>query len=612
MSRYKFTYPFSAIVGQEEVKKALLIAFINPNTSGVLLSGEKGTAKSTIVRGLAELFSDLPFIELPLNVTEDRLVGTIDMEQAVSQGVLSLEKGLLEISHGGVVYVDEVNLLSEHIANILLQSQANRELHIEREGFSCCKKAEFSLIGSMNPEEGNLRTQFLDRFGLYVRVKGERDVQTRCEITKRRLEYESDPKAFCEKWQEETGRLKKQVESARNLVKKVKIDDATIKFATHLSLEGHCSGHRAELYLCEVAKALAAIDKRLTVSENDIKEAAKYVLPHRLKEAVAVEELLENDVSESLNTQSQDMEPNPIQQSQADPTQVFPEMENLIPSRDDWQDIEQGYEGLKLTQVCLRGKDHKGSGKRLRVKSYAKRGRYVRSRLPSGKVYDLAFDATLCQAALHPCELKGMKVQVRSEDVREKVREERTGATILFLVDASGSMGAKRRMGAVKGAVLSMLTDAYQKRDSVGIVAFRDDTADCLLNFTRSVDLAQKALRDIKTGGKTPLGAGLLKALDMLKIDRIKNPDSLQYLIVVSDGKANVSFSEVSAFEDALQIAARVATEHINSLVLDTESGLMHFGFSKKLSQALQGDYLKLKEVSQTAIHDSLKHFLMR
>ncbi len=238
----------------------------------------------------------------------------------------------------------------------------------------------------------------------------------------------------------------------------------------------------------------------------------------------------------------------------------------------------------------------------------------MKYRLPKGKTRDIAFDATIRIAACHQKNRnKGtLAVRVNAEDIREKVREKRTGATILFAVDASGSMGAQKRMGAVKGAVLSLLNDAYQKRDSVGIIAFREDKAEVLLNITRSVDLAQRCLKSLPTGGKTPLAIGLERSYEILKTERIKNPDVLQYLILVSDGKANISIKSDNPLQESLAIAEKIRYEGIKSMVIDTESGYIQFGFAKDLADKMESKYLKLENLSQEDIKFNVKELIQR
>ncbi len=609
MGRYDSSFPFAAIEGQEDAKTALLIAAVNPLVGGVLLAGEKGTAKSTLVRGLSALMPNAPFVELPLNITEDRLVGSINIEHAVTEGKATLERGLFALADGGFLYVDEVNLLPEHVANVVIQTAGVGENVIEREGVSFRHDSRFVLIGSMNPEEGALRSQLLDRFGLYVRVKGETDVGMRCSITRKRLEYEKDPAAFRKQWETQTKALSAQVMSARDMLTEVTVPEKQLRFAATLAKEGQCAGHRAELALCETGKALAALEKRDQVTERDIRMAAKFVLPHRLREAVTPErpEQATEPPEDAGDREAEQIDMQPLPPND----RTFTEnRESCVEEQNEWQDIEPIDAELVLQIREATADEPKGSGKRLKVKTHTKTGRYIRYRLPVSAPADIALDATLRAAVMHPCEIPGLKVEIRKDDIREKVRERRTGATILFLVDASGSMGAHRRMGAVKGAVLSLLNDAYQKRDTVGIVAFRNDKAEAVLNFTRSVDLAEKCLRDLRTGGKTPLAAGLMKAYELLKTERIKNADALQYLVLVSDCRANVALTGKDALLDAQNLARKLQAEGVKSLVLDTEKGYLRLGLAKKLSDALNGQYLQLRRITSDEIAGSVRAIL--
>lgn len=616
MGRFDHCYPFSAVVGQETVKQALMLCAVNPAIGGVLLAGEKGTAKSTLVRGLAELLESAPFVELPLNTTEDRLVGSVDFEAALKKGLLQPEGGLLQQVNGGFLYVDEVNLLSEHIVNILLEVSSTGENIVEREGISfrhCCR---FVLVGSMNPEEGRLRPHFADRFGLYVPTSGERDSQARCEIIRRRLEYERNPLAFEQEWEEETLRLKTKLAQARQLLAQVQLPDRQRTFAAQLAAQGGCAGHRAELAICEAARARAALEGRLTVTGADIQAVAPLALAHRLREAISIPEPPEETTGGQQEEAEQEPSPALPDMEPSEPTQdVQPSEPPSAPAptaagQERWEDIQPIRQEITLAEPNKKERMPAGTGKRLKVRSHSSRGRYIRATLPKQRTEDLAFDATLRAAAAHPKGDNSLMVSVREDDIRVKVREQRTGATILFLVDASGSMGAMRRMGIVKGAVLSLLSDAYEKRDTVGIIAFAKDKAETLLPLTRSVDLAQKCLRKLHTGGKTPLAHGLQAAYQMLKTDRLRNPGAQQYLVIVSDGKTNVPLYSDSAADDAQNAAKRLRAEPIQALVLDPEEGFMQFGMAKKLAQTLDAEYIPLKIRSGQVLGDTVRAFL--
>lgn len=608
-------FPFSAVLGQDRIKRALILNIINPNIGGVLISGEKGTAKSTLVRGFSNIIDSMDVVELPLNITEDRLVGSIDIKKAVNDGQKTFEKGILYKAHNQILYVDEINLLSEHIVNILLEVLSTGINVVEREGISYSHPSKFILVGSMNPEEGLLRPQLLDKFGLYVEAKGETNVENRTEIIRRRLEYEKNPKKFCLKWEKKDIKIKEIIDMGKEIIKRIKVEDEDYGFAVGLAKQGNCLGHRADIILIETAEAIAAFNQRNRIMEDDIKEAASYVLPHRIRELTPLEESetsMDDNRMERNNTENSPREDSDTVQK------PLPEEENMTSDtkkegiKESIEDIVGGKQKININMDFGKKFSNKGSGKRAKVKTDSSKGRYVKYKMPKGKVKDIAFDATLRVAACNQRnrDKKGMAICIKSQDIREKVREKHTGATILFTVDASGSMGAKRRMGAVKGAVLSLLKDAYQKRDNIGVIAFRKDKAEVLLNITRSVDLAEKCLKKLPTGGKTPLAAGLYSAYQVLKADKIKNPDSLQYLIIVSDGKANVPLKSENALEDAFIMGEKIRNEGIKTMVIDMERNYIEYGFAKELAKKMDSEYIKISQISKTDINASIKSLL--
>ena len=600
-------YPFAAVIGQDDVKLALVLNLISPNIGGVLISGEKGTAKSTMARSLAVL-GDIRLVNIPLNITEDRLVGSADIEQAISGGKIKLEPGLLHDADGGIIYIDEVNLLPEHITNILLEASSTGENIVEREGLSARHSSKFALIGSMNPEEGKLRPAFLDRFGLYVEAKGETDIGKRREIIRRRIEYESNPAAFALKWAEYNRSLLVTIKNARAFLPRVRVDDELFEFAAKLAREGGCFGHRAEITTVETARTLAALDGDESVSDKHIIRAAKFSLPHRLRESVTIPETGEPSQPEVRggNTDGDNNEKIADTVEFSEGASEIRRNETTAPEQ--WEGIVRGIE--IPFNVRFADKAAGGIGKRLKSRSGTKRGRYVKSRHTKDKVMDLALDATIRCAAIHGrgdgCTLA---VDIRKGDIREKVREHRCGASILFVVDASGSMGARKRMGAVKGAIISLLNDAYEKRDSVGLVAFRGESAEVLLDITRSAQLAHRRLKELKTGGKTPLASGLMQAYTLLLTEKIRNPDAQQCVVLVSDGRANVPLVGASAFDDAMKVAGNIRVHGARSMVLDTESGYIQYGFAKSIAEKLGAEYVKIGAVSSSEIAQKVKDF---
>ncbi|GAA0783621.1 magnesium chelatase subunit D family protein [Hathewaya limosa] len=637
-----YVYPFVAVIGQEDVKKALILNLINPLIGGVLITGEKGTAKSTLVRGLEKLEDSIKVIDLPLNITEDRLLGTIDIEKAISQGEKTFEGGILEKANGNILYVDEINLLSKHIVNCLLEVASSGVNRIEREGISYIHESRFVLVGTMNPEEGQLPTQLLDRFGLYVSVKSSKNIFERKEIIKRRIKYEENPIKFIEEFKEETYILYNKIKNAKNTFEKVKVSEEILKLAAEISEEAHCEGHRAELVIIETSKAIAAFDNRINVTSQDVKEAAKFALPHRMRDFKEQQndinnnehqENTEEENKEECENQeeNQENESNESQENTEKEDEISPkteqEEENELDSENE-EKLDENYpkdnpdiketiddigEMFKVKTLHIEPMDRKkrnGTGKRARTKTNLIQGRYVRYTFVKDKVRDLAFDATLRAAAIHQKgrDKNGLAICINKSDFREKVREKRTGSTILFVVDASGSMGAKKRMKAVKGAIISLLTDAYEKRDKVGMIAFRKDTAEELLPITRSVELAEKSLKSLPTGGKTPLSMGLNKAYEVLKLAKKKDPEIVPVIVLVSDGRTNVALNhKEDPFEEAIKIGKQIENDKIQTIVVDTEQDFIKLELAKELAEVMNSQYYKLEDLKGQEIASAIR-----
>lgn len=610
-------YPFAAIAGQERAKRALLYNLIEPAIGGVLLCGEKGTAKSTMVRALAEL-TDQQLVELPLNITEDMLVGTIDFERAVREGVRAFSGGVLERSDGNILYVDEVNLLPDSIVSTLICTAASGSNVVEREGISYRHSSRFILVGSMNPEEGKLRGQFLDRFGLYTEVTGEQDVATRAEIIRRWLDYERNPAAFRARWREQTQALRTRILRARTIARGICPDESVRSLAAQYARQAGAEGNRCELVLVRTAAAAAAWAGRDYIAPDDMREAAFYVLPHRRRETSP--EQSQQDFSPE-NQNRQDKTPESSQRDEQSTSENNPpdlqEREGYdgeereipppqtIPS-DGAAPEEQLVEGTDISLLSVlpaTPRDRvfrQGSGRRSKTRSGTNRGRCVSfTQTPSPKQHDLALDATLRAAAPYQCfrSHADCAVAIRESDLRYKVRENHVGATIVFVVDASGSMGARSRMKAAKEAVLSMLLDSYQKRDRIGLVAFRKQGAQTLLDITASVDLAQKRLQDLPTGGRTPLAAGLYQAWQLLRARRLKDPEMLPMVVLVTDGRANCPLWTLAPVEDAIRAAGLLRQDGIRAIVVDTEKDFVSLHIARQIAQAMEADYYKVDQL---------------
>ena len=632
-------YPFVAVVGQEQLKKALQIALVNQKAGGLLIGGEKGTAKSTLVRAAKEIIGTQKIVDLPLNATEDMLFGSIDIEYAVSKGERRFLPGILSRATGNILYIDEANLLRQELLTAVLDANASGINQVERDGISFTHSVSYTVIGTMNPEEGVLPGHILDRFGMYVDAQSEKDVVIRTEIIRRSLACGFDIQSFRNSYFNETEKLAAKIALARSIVEEIEVSEAMMQLAAQMCAQAFCAGHRAEIYLLEAAKAIAALAERNYVLPKDVEEAAMFVLPHRMRKPL---EQQQEDPEQQEETQDdedqQDSDENDDNDDNSDESPLTPpplddnedddgdEEDNNDDDQKDEEQEEQNLENNKdqmapeeqisdidknfrLPKMVLDlGKDRsirRGSGKRSTTKTDLKQGRYVRAEIPKIKVEDLAFDATIRAAApfQRMREDNGCALNIKSEDLRQKVREKRIGNTFLFAVDASGSMGARERMRAVKGAIFYMLQEAYQKRDRVGMVAFRRQKAEVLLPVTRSVDLAQKCLAEMPTGGKTPLADGLATSLLTLGMLNKKDGELEPVLIVVTDGRANaIEENGSDPVESALKIAEKIRKAKITSVVIDTETDFIKLGVAKALAKAMGATYYSLRSLSQEQI----------
>ena len=628
-------FPFAAICGMEKAKEAILLTLVNPYAGGLLLSGEKGTGKSTLMRSARELV-DAPWVEVPISTTEDRLFGSIDAEEAIRSGHKKLLPGLIDEADGGLIYIDDANLLRDDLLSAILNIREAGSYRLERDGLSETRNTRFTVLSVMNPESGTLSSSSLDRFGLFCQVDSADDDDTRIEIIRRVLAFEKDGIAFREKWQTETDALKARISQARNTLKTVEVSPAMIQLAAVYTLKAHVAGHRADIYLIEAARAEAALAGRAFVMPKDLEKAAEFVLPHRMRKA----EETQADTPEQQPDQPQE-EP-PDQEKNQQPEEQPPSSENDFsqsempePPQTDTEDAsgneEQNPDNAQLSnpkgasrervdaadlkvnlppmwiEPAKDRKPKKGSGKRSLTMTDLMQGRYVRAEIPKSKTSDIAFDATLRAAAPYQKARpsNGCAVVIRKDDLRSKVREKRTGNIFLFVVDASGSMGARERMKTVKGVIFKILLDAYQKRDRVGMIAFRKKQAEVLLPVTRSVDFAQKKLATMPTGGKTPLAKGLLKAEDVLDMLYRQDANQDPVVILITDGRATSPLNKgTNPVTDAMEEAKRIGKRGLPVAVIDTESGFIKLGLAKKLAKEMGASYFQVDKISE----DQLLH----
>ncbi len=666
-------FPFTAIVGQTPMKRALLLNAINPRIGGVLVRGKKGTAKSTAVRSLAALLPQVPvvpgcayscqpeapqevchwcqeaprtggsaarqvrIVDLPVGATEDRLVGSLDIEQAIRSGEKNFEPGLIAAAHRGILYIDEVNLLNDHLVDVLLDAAAMGRNYVEREGISVSHDAEFMLVGTMNPEEGDLRPQLLDRFGLAVEVDGVFEPAERREVVRRRMAFESAPFDFMDSWAEAEQAERDRLLSSQQLLGEVIVPDDILELITDICAEYQVDGLRGDIVMYKTASTIAAYEGRIVVDVEDVREAALMALLHRqrrqpFQQPHLVTEQLDN-MLEDFQNQQRDREPSadndshqddPADDSDREPHPPDEEAEDPADAAlgDEWFEVGDPYAVQNLQVQPPDRRARRSSGRRATTVSGSSTGRYVAARVPDGPTVDFALDATLRAAAPYQqsrrqsSDADSAALLIEPWDVREKVRETHTGSLILFVVDASGSMGAQRRMVAVKGAVMSLLLDAYQRRDRVGLVAFRGTGAELLLPPTGSVEMAQWRLQEMPTGGRTPLAHALYVAMETLETERLKDRDVLPLLVLLSDGRANVSLSGDQltqlAYGDAEvhNLARTISDARIPAVVVDTEQDFIKLGLAHGISDAMSARYIKLDDLAAESLADAVRREL--
>ncbi|CAL9417545.1 putative protein [Streptomyces sp. enrichment culture] len=650
-------FPFTAVVGQDDLRLALLLNAVSPAVGGVLVRGEKGTAKSTAVRALSALLPEVPvvpgcrfscdpaapdpgcpdgphgsgggaarparMVELPVGASEDRLVGALDIERALAEGVKAFEPGLLADAHRGILYVDEVNLLHDHLVDLLLDAAAMGASYVEREGVSVRHAARFLLVGTMNPEEGELRPQLLDRFGLTVEVAASREPDQRVEVVRRRLAYDDDPAGFAARWAGEEASVRARIAAARELLPQVRLGDGALRQIAATCAAFEVDGMRADIVMARTATALAAWAGRTDVLAEDVRQAALLALPHRRRrnpfDAPGLDEDKLDETLEEFGGDDEDPGPGPDGPDgpggggggggeptadsgpQGGDTASRPEAGEgePAPGGAGEQSAVRASEPFRTKVLSVPGIGEGAAGRRSRART--EQGRTTGARRPRGALTKLHLAATVQAAAPHQRARgrSGPGLVVRRDDLRQATREGREGNLVLFVVDASGSMAARQRMGAVKGAVLSLLLDAYQRRDKVGLVTFRGSAADVALPPTSSVDAAAARLESLPTGGRTPLAAGLLKAHDVLRVERLRDPARRPLVVVVTDGRATGGPEPVAL---AGRAARLFAAESVASVVVDCESGPVRLGLAGRLAGELGGTAVTLDELRADSI----------
>jgi magnesium chelatase subunit D len=654
------TFPFSAVVGSEDMALALILTTVSPEVGGVLVRGEKGTAKTTMVRALAQVLPSIAvvegcrfscdpldldptcpdgphdhpvahsrparLVELPVGATEDRVIGSLDLRQALGGGQVVYEPGLLAAAHRGILYVDEVNLLHDHLVDLLLDAAAMGRSTVERDGVSVAHGARLILIGTMNPEEGELRPQLLDRFGLTVEITAPRDPELRAEVVRRRMAFDRDPESFIATYAASEQELRARILRARSLLPSVRLDDRQLAIIARVCGAFEVDGMRADIVTARAAAAHAAWHDRKEITKPDIRAAARLALPHRRRrnpfdapglDEDLLDQLLDDEPDptppegsppkgpstssrnqemptdhgngSSATSERQERQPEPVEALSNEPStrpeQMADRPSQIIPPGNSYRTQLFTAPGVGSGEAGRRSRALTSTGRTVGALP-AHRG--------SGRLHLTATIRAAAPWQVDRGRLPDEPLRLATPDLRLVITEGRESNLVLLAVDASGSMAARRRMGAVKAAALSLLLDAYQRRDKVGLIIFRGAEATLALPPTSSIDTAARRLQDLPTGGRTPLAEGLLCAGETLRLERIRDPRRRPLLVLVTDGRATHGPNAVAR---SWLAAGQLRRAGVASLVIDCESGRMSLGLAQTLSIHLGAQYLTVGEV---------------
>ncbi|HBZ55223.1 MAG TPA: magnesium chelatase [Syntrophobacteraceae bacterium] len=632
-------FPFSALVGQDLMKQALLLNVVDPSLGGVLIKGERGTAKSTGVRALIDLLptirvvancpfqcdpddadslcpycreksqgqQDLPareqtirLINLPIGTTEDRLLGTIDMEKALKSGKKAFEPGLLAEAHRGILYVDEVNLLNDQIVDLFLDTAASGTNVVEREGISFSHASRFILVGTMNPEEGDLRPQLHDRFGLSVTIEGIQSLPDRVEIIKRRLAFEHNPEGFRSRWAAADDELAQRIVRAKEALRRVAFTEDLLETAARLAVAMDTDGHRADIAMMKAARANAAFQGRARVTTEDLELAARLVLGHRVKKTpLQKAELDQEKIKAVLDHQGaadavgEEWVPtyqNEPRKQQAN-TRNYKSPVSCVTHLCSGSHLAAAHVPWKALVVG------NNPGRRFVLPDPDKGGGIHGCRFPrpGENIHDVSFVGTIRAAAPHQ-QTRGANgaLRIRWDDLRLRKRSRKTSLAMMLIVDSSASMRTNDRMSVTKGIIEALLDDLYRHRDKLGIITFRHTAAEVIQPLTHNIRDAADCVERLPVGGRTPLAAGLALGIRMLSQEKRKNVESLPVILLFSDGRPNVSCFGQDPLDETFFYAREIKRLGIQAIFVDTETNPTAMGYGYEIAARMDAAYLPL------------------
>jgi len=646
-------YPFSAVVGQDDLKLALLLTAVDPTIGGVLIKGERGTAKTTIARGLASLLPvgvagvPAPFVELPLGATEDRVVGSLDVNKALRDGHTQLRSGVLARANGGVLYVDEVNLLPDHLVDLLLDAAATGWVTVERDGVSAGEAARFVLVGTMNPEEGDLRPQFLDRFGLSVVVQGLSAQEERMAAVNKRLQFDADPEAVIAAARPAEDSLRAAIVEARARLLSLPVTSAHLSMVTAICAEQLLDGIRGDLAIIKTARALAAWEKATEMGADHIRRATAFALPHRIRRRPQPRKAQPpgnygpgfanpSDGNPNIPRAAPTTESGPAGSANTPaigggaPTATGAAIAASTPARTgsnhgfaarrpdsagpgytNPSDASTNAPGTPIADGAPNGSpsqptfatavvqplavnlvtdliDRESSGRRGTGSMGSRRAMRA---TPYDQTGTLAINETLTTAAVRGRRAGERGIALAASDLMQHGRSGPGHSSVLFLVDASASMATQRRLELAKGAVLGLLQSNYQHRDEVALMVFRGEGVDLVMPFTNSIDGVEQALTEVPTGGRTPLARALTEAAQILQT---RDPS---LLIVFTDGRANVAMAGGDPWQESLAAAAQLKDSCAAAVVIDCEPGPIVLGRARQLAVTLDAQCIALSSL---------------